>query len=701
MAQSYLPTILLLAGIAAVTSAPAAKADEPQIESVSMTRVYKMPHKTTPLRLNPYNATLYSAGNFQVETFRGDNLHNTGKDTIQSFAVNPAGHNFIVVSKNKKGVRKAEIYSTASEENVMAKFNAKKYGMPVSATFSPDARTLYVATDRALYICDPRTMIPTGGLGKSDMIPTMMTVSPNGYFLAAVNGDKCRIYNLETNKIRKDIDAGAEITDINFSPDNSDLGILTDDGVLTLYGTRQFDMNKMIDDLGQSLAFAYNFDGKYVGVVTSPEQIEVVNLLNSSDREPFTIENGNVNDITFITDSSFNTLMANTTRNSVEARRLLNLKPYYNKLINDETDARMADWLKMMPNETLDEYRARVNDETRASQRRMFEYEISTQLAGNLISGHPVSLGAYDRTNGVLAIAIESMPTIFLPVPENEVTEFRSGADVNIDDVLFGVNPDDSFEIVYAKVTNTNNGKSYIFDNLNRASMEYMKEDDAISLETLQQQQMEEIRLQELRQQVMEEAKSTNVISDHTNITVDSRIVPEYDADGNRILNYLVSFTYDVSPGFSAQEDFGPGKYHVDESGAASSMLKIVKQAFEGDMAQYLGKSKKLRVTLTGTADATPIVHGLPYDGSYGDFDNEPVYINGQLSSISVDSKNLVKENQQLAFLRAMGVKDYLEKNVQKYNDISKDYKYEVNVSEGKGSEFRRITAAFTFVDAF
>lgn len=267
--------------------------------------------------------------------------------------------------------------------------------------------------------------------------------------------------------------------------------------------------------------------------------------------------------------------------------------------------------------------------------------------------------------------------------------------------MLFGVNPDDSFEIVYAKVTNTNNGKSYIFDNLNRASMEYMKEDDAISLETLQQQQMEEIRLQELRQQVMEEAKSTNVISDHTNITVDSRIVPEYDADGNRILNYLVSFTYDVSPGFSAQEDFGPGKYHVDESGAASSMLKIVKQAFEGDMAQYLGKSKKLRVTLTGTADATPIVHGLPYDGSYGDFDNEPVYINGQLSSISVDSKNLVKENQQLAFLRAMGVKDYLEKNVQKYNDISKDYKYEVNVSEGKGSEFRRITAAFTFVDAF
>jgi len=632
---------------------------------------------------------------------RGDILLHTGKDTIMSFDVNPAGINFIAVTKGKKNSA-AGLYAVTEKDLRTSKFDTKKFGTPRSAAFAPDARSIVIATDKAIYICNARTLMPERRLSDATFVPEAMVVSGNGYFLAIVKGDKCVVYNFENGTVRKELSPGARITDVAFSPDNSDMALLTDDGVLTLYGTRTFDMRKMIDNLGDGLAMAYNLDGKYMAIAENPSKIEVVNLLDDNDREQFEPKAGTgVEDVIFISDAHQHTLMVYPAVNTLEARRLMHLKPYYNKLINDETEAMMADWLKMMPGETMEEYKTRVNDESRARQRRMFEYEIATRLAGNLIGGSAVSLGSYDRTNGVLAINFESMPTIYLPVPENEVTAFRSGSDVILDDVLYGVNPDDSFEIVYAKVTNRNNGKTYIFDNLGRATMKYMSSDDAISLEALQQQQMEELRLQELRQKVMEEAKRHNVISDHTNITVDSRIVPEYDADGNRILNYLVSFSYDVSPGFSAEEDFGPGKYHVEESGAATSMLKIVKEAFEGELSQYLGKSRKMRVSLTGTADSTPIVHGIPYDGAYGDFDNEPVYSDGQLSVISVNSKMPVKENLQLAFLRAIGVKDYLEKNVGKYNSIDKDYRYEVNVSSGKGSEFRRITAAFTFVDAF
>ncbi len=632
---------------------------------------------------------------------RGDILLDTGRDTIMSFDMNPTGINFIALTKGKKD-SSAGLYAVSDKNLRTSKFDKKKFGIPRSATFAPDARSIIIATDKAIYVCDVRTLMPVRRLSNTTLVPEAMVVSGNGYFLAIINGDKCVVYNLESGMVRKELSLGVRITDVAFSPDNSDMALLTNDGVLTLYGTRTFDMRKMVDNLGDGLAMAYNLDGKYIAVAETPSKIEVVNLLDDSDREQFEPAAGTgVGDVVFISDANRHTLMAYPALKTLEARRLMHLKPYYNKLISDETEAKMADWLKMMPGETMEEYRARVNDESRAKQRRMFEYEIATRLAGNLIGGSAVSLGSYDRTNGVLAINFESMPTIYLPVPENEVTAFRSGSDVILDDVLYGVNPDDSFEIVYARVTNHNNGKTYIFDNLGRATMKYMSSDDAISLETLQQQQMEELRLQELRQKVVEDAKQRNIISDHTNITVDSRIVPEYDADGNRILNYLVRFTYDVSPGFSVEEDFGPGKYHVEESGAATSMLKIVKEAFDGELSQYLGKCKKLRVSLTGTADSTPIVHGIPYDGVYGDFDNEPVYADGQLSAISVNSRNLIKENLQLAFLRAIGVKDYLEKNVEKYNSIDKDYRYEINVSSGKGSEFRRITAAFTFVDAF
>lgn len=199
----------------------------------------------------------------------------------------------------------------------------------------------------------------------------------------------------------------------------------------------------------------------------------------------------------------------------------------------------------------------------------------------------------------------------------------------------------------------------------------------------------------------MEEARNRSLISNHTNITVDSKVVPDYDANGEKILNYQVNFTYQVDPEFSAAEDFPPGKYLVDESGAASSMLKIVKEAFEGDFAQYVKDGKKLKVVISGTADATPIIRTIPYNGVYGDFVDEPIYENGDLTAITVTQADGVKENRQLAFLRAEGVKDYLKTNVGNLDKMDADYTIRVDVTEGKGSEFRRITANFIFVDVF
>lgn len=282
------------------------------------------------------------------------------------------------------------------------------------------------------------------------------------------------------------------------------------------------------------------------------------------------------------------------------------------------------------------------------------------------------------------------------------MTAFHDANDLVLSEVQYGILPDDTFEIVYAKVFNKNDGKTYEYNNHDRVAMDFMGGDsNVVSLEILQQQQMEELKLQELREKVVEEARNTSVISNHTNIAVDSKVVPDYDANGEKILNYEVNFTYQVDPEFSAAEDFPPGKYLVDESGAASSMLKIVKEAFEGDFSQYIKQGKKLKVTISGTADATPIIRTIAYDGSYGDFIDEPIYENGDLTAITVTKADGVKENRQLAFLRAEGVKNYLQKNVNNLDKMDADYVFRVDVSEGKGSEFRRITANFTFVDVF
>lgn len=96
-----------------------------------------------------------------------------------------------------------------------------------------------------------------------------------------------------------------------------------------------------------------------------------------------------------------------------------------------------------------------------------------------------------------------------------------------------------------------------------------------------------------------------------------------------------------------------------------------------------------------------PIIRTIPYNGVYGDFVDEPIYENGDLTAITVTQADGVKENRQLAFLRAEGVKDYLKTNVGNLDKMDADYTIRVDVTEGKGSEFRRITANFIFVDVF
>lgn len=378
-------------------------------------------------------------------------------------------------NENGNGKRTATVYDTYLRDKKRARFNIKKRGIPFCATYSPDGRTLFVATDRGIFPADPRTLETGECLERTGSIPDMLLVSPNGYFLLAIAGDRCAVYNLEEGKVRKTLLTGQRITDAMFSPDSREMVLLSDDGMASVYNMNTLTVRKMIDGLGQARAGALNFDGKYLAVADRPDNIVLVNTLRDTDRTNIHVPDGDIRDLGFIYDAGRNTLMVYPVPGAVKARRMPLLKPYYNKLIDEEVNARMEEWLKMQPGETMEQYASRVTDETRAEQRRMFEYEITTRLAGNLIAGQPVGIGEYNRANGMLALKPGDMPQIFINVPEEEATAFSDPALVSLSEVLYGVMDDDTFEIVYARVTNGVNGKSYIFDNRNRKPLDYMK----------------------------------------------------------------------------------------------------------------------------------------------------------------------------------------------------------------------------------
>lgn len=661
---------------------------------------YVFPQKKTLVGISPSGGiVVFAVCEDGVYTLRGHKL-NKADGNILNVAFNPMGTNFVIVTEGDKR-NDAKVMSSSVYNDARHKFNVKKVGNPTAATYTSDARNMLLATDLGSIVTDTRRFMPVDTLPKPFPV-RKLRVSDNNYYVVMTGDNNVAVYNFEEKNLRKKWKFDDKVSDARFSNDNSELAILTADGILSIYDTRSFLIKKNIEGLGEGLAFCYNPDGKYIAVATSPGMIAIVNKLDDTDREYIEVPEGGMNAVEFILDSNKSHLLAYDTPMSVKVKRMTSLLPNYNKLIMDGADEKMNEWLKMMPGETMEQYSARVNDKSRARQRRLFEDEIATGLAGDLVSMATMSLGKYDRANQMLAVEFDNMPSIMLPVPENSVGAFQNLNNIEVTDAKYGVMPNDNFELIYAKFHNKVNGETFVYDNIDRVPLNFVESDDnMVSLEILQQQQMEEIKLQELKKKVVEEARQLNVISDHTNITVDSRIENAYDANGEKILNYKVKFSYEVEPGFSAQEDFGPGKYHIDESGAAKSMLALVQQALQGDFKQYLAAGKKLQVKISGAADATPIRSKIVYDGVYGDFEDEPVRKDGQITGITINAKTPVQTNEQLAFLRAYGVKDYLEKNVEELGAMKRDYTYDIAVAEGKGSEFRRIVAEFTFVDAF
>ncbi|MDE5997795.1 MAG: WD40 repeat domain-containing protein [Muribaculaceae bacterium] len=650
-------------------------------------------------QLEPLSLVVLSATDKGVQNTTGLELH-IGKDFIKRISANPAGINVVVIKKNKKGINYLETYTTDGGDATLMKFDTKHYGEPLAAVYSPDARQLIVATDRGTYIFETKKFKYVAELPSFSCKPDMLVFSPNGYFLAAAGNGKVEVMNFEEKTIRRTLNPEEKVTDVVFSKSSDDMAILTADGMVEIYDTRSFNVKLMIDDLNNGRACDFNFDGKYLAVAADDDKVTIINLLKPEDRIVVEVPETHITDVVFIQDTAGNPIMVASNETGLDAKRL-QLEPYYAKLVSDEVDMKMSEWLKKMPDETMDDYKLRVNDESRAKQRRLFEDKISTQLAGNLTSMSTVSLGQYDAENEVLAVNFDNMPTIFLPIPRADLGGIKSADDFYISEQQYGLLGDDTFELIYAKFTNKNTGEAYIYDNVNRKPMKFMANDNVVSIELVQQQIMEEIKLKEIKEQVVAEAMKDNIISDHTNISVSSEVIPDYDANGNKILNYNVKFTYQVEPEFSVYEDFAPGKYRAEQSGAASSMLNIVKNAFEGNFANYVKEGKKLNVKISGTADATPIRNVIAYDGAYGDIENEPYYQGNQMSAITVTQKDGIKSNEQLAFLRAYGVKEYLENNVEGLKSMDTRYTYSIGVSEDKGAEFRRITVELIFVDAF
>lgn len=624
---------------------------------------------------------------------------------IERIVFNPTGSS-IALLRAKNPI---SIYSFRDRNKKLFELKEKRKKlkakpMPVSMCYSADARSFIVGNSLGeIVIYDTKEYMPLAYI-QGEAPATALAMSSNNYFIAAAAGQNINIWNFQTKELRKAIPMPAVVKEVTFSPDAALLAVTTDDNHLTIIDTKNWDKVDIFDKLGGTLSSpSFHPEGKYISVVKDGKNIEIINLKNGVVEQDIVDPTGGVTGGRFFKNNQNSEvfLLTNRTKQMVfwDAN---GLNPFYGKIMGREVDAKMNEWVKMMQGESMEDYAIRVNDETRIKQQQLFAQEVATALAGDRISMDNPFIDGYDASNNMLNIGFKGLPSIGLEVPSNEAGDFKDGK-MKFSNAVYVLNDKDEFELAYVEVTNETTNKVYIYDNIGRTKLTALEADENfVPLEIMQQATREEAQLAEIKEQVIEEKKQDKLITDNTQINVKTEVIPGVDANGKKILNYKVGYQYEViNKEFSAKEDFPSGGYNIERSNAAMSLMKIIKNAFEGDFAKYLSEGKQVKVIITVSADAAPIRGRLAYDGRYGEFVDEPYYKDGNLDNITVTKAGGITQNEQLALMRAAGVKTYIEKNVTTLGNTKNEYEYHVEVAKERGGEFRKINVEFVIMDAF
>lgn len=661
-------------------------------------RGYVYPQNVHPVEIDNYAFTGYYYNGRQVYNLRQSRLSKS-KGDIVSMKINPSGSSYAVISR-KDAVVSLKVYDLWKADAVMNEFDTE-FSVPNAICYSPDSKSLAVAyDDRAVQLYDTRTyrqkeryVLP--------FVVDKIAISDNNYFMAAVSGGNLRVYNLDNGMLRYETQMMSSINAVAFSSGSDYMITCTENGLVQLFDTKSFQKVDEFDSMGTAVDCAFHPDNKYIAVVMNDKNIVMINRYDQMDREHVINPEGGISDICFVKDGDDNVYLLYNTTSSMTYHYAGGLSPNYTLLLSDELDNRMHSWMKRMDGETMEEYNLRVNEDSRKSQMLLYEIEIATELAGNLIEMSTVSLGGYNQEAKTLALNFDTMPTIYLAVSENKVGDFADVDKLDFRNAKYGLTSDDKFELVYVEIYNMVTGSLAVYDNRDRRELSFLFDDTTfIPLEVVQVSNMDAVRLENIKDEVVTVAKAGNIISDHTEISVSTNVYSSVDAAGNDILNYRVGFSYNVEAAFSAVEDFAPGKYHTDNSGAALSMIEIISKAFETDFAQYVKSGKKVKVKVTGMADQLRITGVIPYDAAYGNYVNEPVY-GDELFALSVTEKTGITTNEQLAFVRAAGVKAHLESAVLPLSEMISEFEYHIQVMDKVGGEYRRISVEFDFIDVF
>ena len=187
---------------------------------------------------------------------------------------------------------------------------------------------------------------------------------------------------------------------------------------------------------------------------------------------------------------------------------------------------------------------------------------------------------------------------------------------------------------------------------------------------------------------------------DETFISIRSSVEECSSDEGKTELNYLFEISYGCHNIEGVSDDYSLGSYTWESSNSCKAICRLTKQMIEGICKDIFRPGCTVDITIHSTTDGTDISH-INYGGEYGEYRYCPAMFNGENVRLSVSQNEGINSNAQLAYIRAQGVRYFLENNISNLKSTHNNFRYVTKSYHDTGSYYRRSSISMVVHGAF
>ena len=201
-------------------------------------------------------------------------------------------------------------------------------------------------------------------------------------------------------------------------------------------------------------------------------------------------------------------------------------------------------------------------------------------------------------------------------------------------------------------------------------------------------------------QQMLINLPNAEKLYDETFVRINTSVVEDTTEDGKPEINYVFDISYNCHHFEGTEDDYPSAAYLWNTSNSCRAICNLTRTMIDEELGDIFSAGRKTTITITSTTDAAEITH-IDYKGEYGDFRYMPAVFNDENVRISVDTKEGITTNAQLAYLRARGVRAFLEEKVNGLKQTENEYLFVTRCFDMTGPHYRRSSLKIVVHGAF